>query len=266
MKGEDDSINLSKERIGKTFVNKFGNIATCIEYNTNNDITIQFSNAECTQHTCWKKFSQGKFKSPFDPIKDGGIVGMMNVTKDKETKAAYETWRSMLKRCHSKLTHNNRPTYEKVECCDEWNYFPNFLKWLQSQENYSKWINSSSIWHLDKDILSSKDNKIYSPMTCVLVPSVVNELFVSCKASRGQCPIGVYYEKNSGKFKAKCRNPILNKTVNLGRYLNVEEAFQAYKHYKEDLIKQIAEQEYANENITQRCYEALLKYKVEITD
>ena len=154
MKGEDDSINLSKERIGKTFVNKFGNIATCIEYNTNNDITIQFSNAECTQHTCWKKFSQGKFKSPFDPIKDGGIVGMMNVTKDKETKAAYETWRSMLKRCHSKLTHNNRPTYEKVECCDEWNYFPNFLKWLQSQENYSKWINSSSIWHLDKDILS----------------------------------------------------------------------------------------------------------------
>ena len=38
------------------------------------------------------------------------------------------------------------------------------------------------------------------------------------------------------------------------------------QEYKEYLIKQIAEIEYANGNITERCYNAMMSYQVEITD
>ena len=43
-------------------------------------------------------------------------------------------------------------------------------------------------------------------------------------------------------------------------------AFNAYKIYKENIIKQVAEIEYLNGNITKRCYDAMLSYEVEITD
>ena len=35
---------------------------------------------------------------------------------------------------------------------------------------------------------------------------------------------------------------------------------------KEDLIKQVAEIEYAKGNITKQCYNAMMNYEVEITD
>ena len=35
-----------------------------------------------------------------------------------------------------------------------------------------------------------------------------------------------------------------------------------YKKYKEDYIKQIADEEYSVGNITKKCYEAMMNYKV----
>ena len=49
-------------------------------------------------------------------------------------------------------------------------------------------------------------------------------------------------------------------------YATPEEAFFAYKTYKEKLIKQIAQIEFDKDNITKTCYDAMMKYKVEITD
>jgi len=51
-----------------------------------------------------------------------------------------------------------------------------------------------------------------------------------------------------------------------GTYNNPNDAFYAYKDYKEDLIKKIAEQEYKNGAIIKKCYEAMMSYNVEITD
>ena len=45
-------------------------------------------------------------------------------------------------------------------------------------------------------------------------------------------------------FVAVCRNPFLDKSIELGRYSTPEKAFQAYKVYKEDIIRQVAEVEY----------------------
>ena len=45
-----------------------------------------------------------------------------------------------------------------------------------------------------------------------------------------------------------------------------EEAFQAYKSAKEQYVKEIATQYFQEGKITQRVYQALMEYQVEITD
>ena len=67
-------------------------------------------------------------------------------------------------------------------------------------------------------------------------------------------------------FEAQCNNPFLNKYVTIGIYNTVIDAFNAYKEYKENIIKKMAQQEYSKENITYDCYMAMINYKVEIDD
>lgn len=46
-----------------------------------------------------------------------------------------------------------------------------------------------------------------------------------------------------------------------------EQAFYfGYKPYKETIIKQVAQEEYDKGNITEKCYEAMMNYEVEIDD
>ena len=143
--------------------------------------------------------------------------------------------------------------------------YENFYEWLHKQENFNEWYNGDG-WAVDKDILV-KGNKVYSPETCCLVPQNVNVLFVTQKNNRGNLPIGVYYHKNQNKYIAQYNNKYLkNSQTYLGSYDNSLEAFMEYKIYKENLIKTIAQKEYEKGNITQKCYEAMMRYEVEITD
>ena len=91
-------------------------------------------------------------------------------------------------------------------------------------------------------------------------------LFTRRQNDRGDYPIGVYYYKKGNCFRAQCMNPLLNKRVLIGSYSDPITAFEAYKVYKEDLIKIIAELEYQKKNITEKCYKAIMNYEVEITD
>lgn len=118
-------------------------------------------------------------------------------------------------------------------------------------------------WAIDKDILV-KGNKIYSPETCYLVPQNVNCVLLKREADRGKYPIGV--TECEWGFEASCHNPFINRSEELGCYATPEKAFEVYKKYKENIIKQVAQQEYDKENITEKCYKALMKYKVEIDD
>jgi uncharacterized protein Yka (UPF0111/DUF47 family) len=84
------------------------------------------------------------------------------------------------------------------------------------------------------------------------------------EAQRGDLPIGV--RKVGNMYEATCSNPFTKKNEKLGKYNAVEEAFNAYKQYKEDLIKQVAEIEYEAGNITKKCYQAMIDYVIEIDD
>lgn len=246
-------------------LNNQGCLMKIVEYNKANDIVIEFQDEHKYRvNTIYGNFKSGSIRNPYYPSIYGiGITGCKYPTKvNGVSTKEYNAWIDMLKRCFMKKTKDKQPSYKDVECCEEWLNFESFCDWLHSQPNFDKWKNGYR-WEIDKDILF-KRNKTYSPDTCCLVPQNVNCLFLKREAERGMYPIGVRYT-NDG-FLATCRNPFLNKSVELGLYSTPEKAFIAYKTYKEDLIKQIARIEYESGNITEGCYNAMMNYKVEIDD
>jgi hypothetical protein len=80
-------------------------------------------------------------------------------------------------------------------------------------------------------------------------------------------PIGVYERKmvNGYKYVAYINNNT-KKHFHLGTFDTPKEAFQAYKSAKESRIKEMAIQYYNDGKITEKVYNALMNYKVEITD
>lgn len=240
-----------------------------VEYIDNRNIVVEFQDEYKTKvKTSYGNFKSGSVRNPYHPSIYGiGITGCKYPTKtesnDRPTKE-YSIWRSILERSFVKKIKEKQPTYEEVTCCNEWINFENFYEWLHSQPNFDKWKRGQR-WAVDKDILI-KGNKTYSPETCCLVPINVNCLFLKREAQRGKYPIGVRYREDEG-FIAFCRNPILDKAVEIGSYSTPENAFYfGYKPYKEKIIKQVAQIEFDNGNITKECYDAMMKYIVEITD
>lgn len=245
-----------------TNINKEGKLMTVIKYNCYHDVVVRFNDKfNTTCHTQWHYFENGTTRNPRDKYYGVGLVDKNVDTHTKE----FITWNNLLRRCYSSKDKEKNPTYKDSICCDEWLSYENFCKWLYSQENFNKWFDKEN-WAIDKDILI-KGNKIYSPEHCCLVPQNVNKLFTKTDAKRGDCPIGVSYHKRDKVYEAHCLNPFLgSKSVYLGRFNNEVDAFLTYKKYKENIIKRIAQEEYDNDNITKRCYDAMMNYEVEITD
>lgn len=256
---------IKSERLGEEKVNKQGCIMRIVDYHNANNIIVELEDDKHTRiHTTYQNFSNLEVKSPYFPSVYGvGITGVKYPVKinGKITKE-YGAWKRMLERCYSTKLKVRRPTYEDAVCCEEWLYFENFYEWLHSQENFDKWYDGEK-WAIDKDIIV-KGNKVYSPEVCCLVPFNINSLFTKHDNARGAFPIGVSKDKNM--LKVGCRNPFNDENQYLGEYSIEVQAFMVYKKYKESIIKQVAQDEYAKGNITKQCYDAMMNYQVEITD
>ena len=236
-----------------------------VVYNEQTDIIVEFQDEHKARvHTSYGNFQRGLVKNPYLPSVYGiGVIGIKYPVSIKSIRTKeYCVWHSLIKRCYDQKTRERQPSYKIASICNEWLLFENFADWLCSQPNYDKWLNSER-WALDKDILV-KRNKVYSPKTCCLVPQNVNCLFLKRESQRGNYLIGVRY--SSDGFMASCHNPFTNKNEIIGCYSTSEKAFAAYKNYKKDIIKRVAEIEYNKGNITKQCYEAMINYVVEIDD
>lgn len=169
---------------------------------------------------------------------------------------AYKLWSYVIARCCNNSVKEAHKTYKDCSICNEWLLFSNFLKWFEDANNgYIKG------YAIDKDILI-KGNKIYSPDTCCFVPTELNSLLTKSNATRGIYPIGVI--KRGHRFSASVS--LYGKSKKLGMFDTPSEAFQAYKSAKESYIKDIATQYFNDGKITKKVYNALMNYKVEITD
>ena len=259
-----EGVCMSKEeRLGEARTMNCGEIAFIVNYANCKDITVQFKITGEIVKTTYQNFKNGNVKSHFTPSVFGvGIIGNEK-TKDEngELYDSYIRWRSMLRRCYSGEYQKRYPTYKGCTVCKEWLNYSDFKKWYDV--NYYE-IEGERM-ALDKDILV-KGNKIYSPNTCVFVPQNINILFIKRNKARGKYPIGVYKPNNSNKYQAQCNTFYNGKMQHkyLGLYNTIEDAFNAYKKFKETEIKQIAD-EY-KDKIPNKLYEAMYNYEVEITD
>lgn len=257
-------MNQAILRMGNVTRNNFGSLMTVDEYNNSQDIWVRFIESGNLVHTTWGQFSNRSVKNPYDKTIYGvGYIGegkYKPIVNGKAT-SQYKTWSAMIQRCYSVKFQEKNPTYKgcSVDEGSGWYNFQNFAAWYD--ENYYE-VNGFRT-DLDKDILI-KGNKVYSPDTCVFVPQFMNTLFVSRTNQRGNLPIGAKRSTvNPKKFESFCRNNT-GKKIYLGFYNTPEEAFNAYKNYKENFIKQVAN-EY-RELIPVNLYNALMSYTVEITD
>ena len=186
-------------------------------------------------------------------------VGILDISGGRKSKA-YEIWASILQRCYDNKWYLKRPTYKGCIICDEWRLFSNFKQWFENPEN-----GYQEGYHIDKDIIN-KGNKTYSPETCCFVPCAINNLIVSCKSKRGDLPMGVSRTKRNLTKPFEASLGGMKNHIHLGRFSTPEEAFYAYKQAKEQYIQEVATKYFNEGKITERVYNALMRYEVEITD
>ena len=247
-------------RVGEINYNTKGSRMKIIECINARNIVVIFDNGYKTK-TEYSQFKKGQIKNPYDKtIYNVGYIGE-GYYKLITHKNIYKHWSSMIRRCYSDNKNKFNPTYKDCSVCEEWHNFQNFGKWFD--ENYYTIENETMA--LDKDILV-KGNKTYSPETCVFVPQRINSLFLKRNKSRGKYPIGTSYNKRDKKYESCCHMYKNNRYTRhaIGNFDTPTEAFTAYKTFKEQYIKQVAN-EY-KDKIPKKLYDAMYRYEVEITD
>ena len=255
------------DRTGERNINNFGSEMIITRYKTNKDIDVYFPEYNWTaENVAYCNFKNGEIRCLYEPRAcNHGYIGEgeYKIKQNRKYTKCYNTWKHMLERCFDEKFQIKRPTYKGCKVCAEWLNFQVFAEWFYN--NYYE-IEGEAMC-LDKDILV-KGNKIYSPNTCVFVPNNINVLFTKSDKIRGEYPIGVSYNKRDKKFSAQCS--IYNFEENkkeykyLGYYETPEQAFNSYKQFKENYIKQIAD--CYKDRIPTKLYDALYNYEVEITD
>jgi len=135
---------------------------------------------------------------------------------------AYIAWQDMLKRAYSTKFHASHKTYIGVEICEEWKNFCAFRAWWME--------NQCDGCEIDKDLVGY--GNLYSPDTCVFVPTWLNSFTIDSGASRGEYPIGVHLLKCAGRFQAHCSNPMSKKQEHLGLFDTPEEGHLAWLNRK----------------------------------
>lgn len=168
----------------------------------------------------------------------------------------YKLWVNIIYRCFSEDFLRKEPSYRGCGICKEWLDFQKFARF------YDSVVYKEDGWHLDKDILV-KGNKEYAPDKCAFVPPEINKLFVGRRLYRGSTPPGVFYDPRRKRYKATMHDGT-GKTKNLGRYHTAREAFDAYKAAKEGRIRAVAEK--YKDRISPDLYQAMINYKIEMTD
>lgn len=256
-----DVANRRLELLGKEFETNRCGKCVIVDYKGWGDVFVQFYQYPNVVRCHMDSLKKGQVLNKLFPTYlDKGCIGIgaYDSVKDKE---AYSLWSGMLGRAYCKKYHKKRPTYENVIVCSEWLNFQNFAEWYYKQPFFNAKDYKGKHYQLDKDILL-KGNKVYSPETCCFVPPEINSLLVKGNNIRGECLIGVRFNKKLSKYQADVRKN--GEKVYLGLYNTEIEAFQAYKEAKESYIKEVAE--IWEDRIDGKVYKALLAWEIEEND
>lgn len=145
----------------------------------------------------------------------------------------YRSWVSMLSRACSIKTKERHQSCIGVTVCKEWHSFMAFREWMMQQDWDGK--------QLDKDLLVH-GNKEYGPNYCIFVDQSTNKLLGDGRKPKNKHPIGVYWDLQHEKFRARCR--INGKHKHLGLFLCAKDAHREWQLFKISSIKIAANNQY----------------------
>lgn len=148
--------------------------------------------------------------------------GRFSVKNNGKITKEYYLWHGIMQRSYCDKYHKKRPTYTHTIVYEDWHNFQVFAEWCA--DNY---IDG---WELDKDLLSESDNKIYSPSTCVFIPSQLNSFLTNKKSGNLSGYTGVKRaDSKRERWQARICCIYTSKLLSLGNYDTPEEASQAYQ-------------------------------------
>lgn len=217
--------------VGARFKNNQGDQYTLVSVDNLKNIGVVFDNyPDNILYTRKSLILEGFVKNHYKPSLHG--VGYIGVGKfsAKSNSPQHNVWSKMIARCYDKTVREfNRYGGRGVYVHKDWHNFQIFHDWFD--KNYVEG------YQLDKD-LKNPDNLVYSPDTCIFIPSPVNKILISNNKFRSEFGVGVHIRPN-GKFQASYG--CFSKTKTIGTFNSAEEAFSAYKEAKESHIKVVAD-------------------------
>lgn len=157
--------------------------------------------------TTIQNIRKGQVRNPYHPNEFGGYLGKGPYTGNTYL---YNIWHNILVRAVGARDkyeyYTNTQKYENVKICDEWRNFNVFADWYI--KNIEK-LNSNYQYKIDKDLLypmyrsSTENYKLYSPVTCVLLPHDLNLSLVDADRFKHTGNSAVYIKQLTEKYKAE---------------------------------------------------------------
>lgn len=249
------------EYINKEFVNREGYKFKIVTYDNKRfkyGITFILTCNNSTFDDRWVKY----YKTT--DIKRGRIrtfyPNWYNIANNKvdilsEMDRISSTWRNMHYRTdNKKYTPKTKDildrNYSNVTVCDEWSKLENFKNWYNEQGPYDPDL------YLDKDASQYRiENKfrIYSPKTCILIPTVINSLLTIKQQRDPTLPTGI--RKRNKRYVVR-----IGSITELGSDSKLE-AFIIYKVFKELRVKLTADKYHRINKINNHAYKILSEWR-----
>jgi len=187
--------------------------------------------------------------------------------------------RSIIDRCCKNVTYADVCWSEKFSDIDY------FRAWCNNQIGYKNRDAANIVWHIEKDLLSGYDSRIYSEDTCVFLPQEIN-LTIGRRGSSvdNGLPTGVSFRENPHTFCSPSKN-VVEKYIlkgqvesgdtkhysacisikgvshHLGEFYTKECAGEAYRYAKRTYLIEVAEK--WKDDIDPRAYQALLNFDLD---
>ncbi len=243
-----------------TWLSKMCDSFIVTRYESAKEIYIRFLEYPYEVKTTMGSVLTGNISNPYYPTVCGvacrGEVPAGSIKFKGELTIPYSKWSLMINRCYRE-EDDRYPFYggKGVYVEDSWLCYANFLEWFNKLD-----YKVSRGYHLDKDILSSRNQEVcYSAETCCIVPQYVNQAVVFCKSAKGAA--GTTLDAK-GRYKAQHKNA----EVPLGSHVTVGEAHSAYKADKEKYVRTVAKSAYLSGEISSYVYDALMGWEVSVYD
>lgn len=224
-------------------------------------ITVKFLNTNNIDSFRKDHVKEGRIKDQKAPLTFGVGYTDGEVTKNEaeDHLPYYRHWKQILERSYCPKLKKKYPSYDNVTVCEDWHSLKNFKIWFDN--NYQQGWDQ---YCLDKDLLCDQLNfKIYSPETCVFLPHRLNTLIIKRYKNRKnkELPIGITKKSKNSKYCARCQIGESQPHV-IGYYKDLNEAWEVYRNFKQNYIKELSEDYFNKGLIDERAYKALMNYKV----